>query len=336
MAEIQPTEVTSQGMVMSIGETKQLEFEGKKQLYQKLEVKLSDGKKVEIVNGDVPVTNPIQYKVNDKLILRQENDQRWVIVDSVRTDGLMLLTILFVLAVGFISGKRGLGALLSVAISFGIIFGWLLPGLLKGYDPILMTMTTSVLMIPVTFFLSHGFNKKTWVAIGSTLLALLVTSGLAAVFIEITKLTGYSSEESGILNTMLSINIDMKGLLLSAVIIGMLGVLDDITVAQAGIVEQLKTANPRMKLKDLYGRAMKVGQDHIASMVNTLFLVYAGAALPLLMIFMNNPHPVSEILNYEFMAEEIVRTVVGSIGLILAVPITTFIASIVFENEKTI
>lgn len=329
----QNKDITSNGTVESIGETKTLEFEGKKQLYQQLKIKLADGKEVEVINGAIPVTNPIIYKTNDRLILRLDTEG-WVIVDSIRTDGLLMLAILFVLAVAFVSGKKGLGSLLSVAISFVIIFLWLLPGLLKGYDPILMTMTTSIMMIPITFFLSHGFNKKTWIAIGGTLVSLLVTSGLAALFIQLTKLTGYSSEESGILNTMLTIDIDMKGLLLSAIIIGMLGVLDDITVAQAGIVEQLKTANPKMKLKDLYFRTMKVGQDHIASMVNTLFLVYAGASLPLLMIFMNNPHPVGEIINYEFMAEEIVRTLVGSIGLILAVPITTLLAAVAFENEK--
>lgn len=331
--EDQTKEITSKGTIISIGETKTLDFDGEKQLYQELKIKLANGSEVVVENGQIPVANPIVYKTNDRLMLRQDANG-WVIIDSIRTDGLLMLAVIFMLAVGLITGKKGLGALLSVGISFGIIFVWLLPGLLKGYDPILMTISTSIAMIPITFFLSHGFNKKTWIAIGSTMIALLVTSGLAALFIELVKLNGYSSEESGFLNTMISTDINMKGLLLSAIIIGMLGVLDDITVAQAGIVEQLKKANPKMKLVELYKRAMSVGQDHIASMVNTLFLVYAGASLPLLMIFMNNPHPFVEIINYEFMSEEVVRTLVGSIGLILAVPITTILAAVAFENEK--
>ena len=118
-------------------------------------------------------------------------------------------------------------------------------------------------------------------------------------------------------------------LLLAGIIIGVLGVLDDITISQSAIVFQLKSANPQLKLNELYQRAMNVGQDHIASMVNTLVLVYTGAALPLLLLFIDNPHPFAEVINYEIIADEIVRTLVGSIGLISAVPITTIIAAVV-------
>lgn len=129
---------------------------------------------------------------------------------------------------------------------------------------------------------------------------------------------------------MLSIdqgNLNMKGILLAGIVIGALGVLDDITISQAAIVDELaKTAN-LTKAKDLYTRSMVIGKDHITSMVNTLVLAYTGASLPLLLIFTNNPHPFMEIINYELIAEEIIRTLVGSIGLILAVPITTMIAA---------
>lgn len=121
--------------------------------------------------------------------------------------------------------------------------------------------------------------------------------------------------------------INIKGLLLAGILIGVLGVLDDITIAQASVVEQLRYANPSLKPRELFSRAMRVGQDHIASMVNTLVLVYTGASLPLLLLFVNNPHPLTEIINYEIIAEEIVRTLVGSIALILAVPITTLLAT---------
>ncbi len=128
---------------------------------------------------------------------------------------------------------------------------------------------------------------------------------------------------------------NMKGLLLAGIIIGVLGVLDDITISQSAIVFQLKAANEKLKFKELYLRAMSVGQDHISSMVNTLILVYTGAALPLLLLFINNPRPFSEVVNYEIIADEVVRTLVGSIGLILAVPITTVIASWIAAKRET-
>jgi len=121
--------------------------------------------------------------------------------------------------------------------------------------------------------------------------------------------------------------LDMTGILMAGIVIGALGVLDDITVSQSAIVEELSETAKLTKVKDLYSRAMIIGTDHITSMVNTLVLAYAGASMPLLLMFVNNPHPMSEIINYELIAEEIIRTLVGSIGLVLAVPITTYLAA---------
>ena len=155
------------------------------------------------------------------------------------------------------------------------------------------------------------------------------------MFVESAQLTGFASEEAGFLQTIKQGSVNIKGLLLAGIIIGVLGVLDDITISQSAIVFQLKETNEKLGFFELYKRAMNVGQDHISSMVNTLVLVYTGAALPLLLLFIDNPHPFSEIVNYEIIADEVVRTLVGSIGLILAVPITTVIASLVAEQTKT-
>lgn len=159
------------------------------------------------------------------------------------------------------------------------------------------------------------------------MISLIITGILAAVFIEAAKLTGFASEEAGFLQVVGEGTINIKGLLLAGIIIGVLGVLDDITISQSAIVFQLKEANRNFNSKDLYKRAMNIGKDHISSMVNTLVLVYTGASLPLLLLFVNNPYPFSQVINYEIIADEIVRTLVGSIGLVLAVPITTLIAS---------
>jgi uncharacterized membrane protein len=183
------------------------------------------------------------------------------------------------------------------------------------------------MIIPATFYPSHGFNRKTHIAVFSTLIALVATGFLAKFFINFAKLSGLSSEEAGFLQVLNPEVSSMQGLLLAGIIIGVLGVLDDVTVSQASIVGQLKSANPELNTRQLYVRAMKVGHDHISSMVNTLVLVYAGASLPLLLLFTDAAKPFIELVNYEIIADEVVRTLVGSIGLILAVPITTLLAS---------
>jgi uncharacterized membrane protein len=162
---------------------------------------------------------------------------------------------------------------------------------------------------------------------------LIITGILAMIFVEATKLTGFSSEEASFLQIYKQ-GVNMKGILLAGIIIGAMGVLDDITIAQVSVVFQLENTDKKLTRGELYKRAMDVGKDHISSMINTLVLVYAGAALPLLLLFVQNPHSFSEIINYEMVAEEIVRTIVGSIGLITAVPITSYIASL-FVKSKT-
>jgi len=221
-----------------------------------------------------------------------------------------------------------------MAISFLIIFSFILPQIVSGANPVEIAILGSLVIIPVSFFLSHGFNRKTFVAIVGTLIALVITGILSNIFVDTAHLTGFASEEAGFLQVIKQGTINMKGLLLAGIIIGVLGVLDDITISQSSIVFQLKETNSRLTMDELYKRAMDVGQDHISSMVNTLILVYTGAALPLLLLFINNPHPFSEIINYEIIADEIVRTLVGSIGLVLSVPITTFVATMIASGKK--
>jgi uncharacterized membrane protein len=220
-----------------------------------------------------------------------------------------------------------------MGVSFAVLFTFILPRILAGSNPVGSTIIGSLLIVPVTFVLSHGLNKKTGVAIVGTVIALTATGVLSNIFVNAVKLSGFASEEAGFLVSLKGM-INMKGILLASIIIGALGVLDDITISQSAIVFELKEANRKMMFGELYRRAMNIGQDHISSIVNTLVLVYTGAALPLLLLFINNPHPFREIINYEIIADEAVRTLVGSIGLMLAVPITTFIACFTVENES--
>jgi len=318
--------------IVKIVEEREIVVMDKEQLYQKLELELntSDKKVVIIENGNLPLANTIKYSINDNVLVTQnispDGTEEYIITDFVRNDSLILLAIIFVILLVIIAKWKGLFSLFGMIFTFVVIFAFVLPRLLAGDNPVLIAIIASLIIIPFSFYLAHGFNKKTTIAIISSIISLIITAILASIFTQIGHLTGLSSEEAG----MLSIdqgNLNMKGILLAGIVIGALGVLDDITISQAAIVDELANTAKLTKVKDLYGRSMVIGKDHITSMVNTLVLAYAGASLPLLLIFTNNPHPFSEIINYELIAEEIIRTLVGSIGLILAVPITTLIAA---------
>ena len=337
-------EETLEATIEKILEEKQVKPIGstEMQLYQKLELLVTKGslkdKKIEIENGNLPVANNLKYKVSDKVIVTFgkdfEGNDYFYITDYIRRDSLLWLFIIFVVVAIVIAKWRGILSLVGMGISFLVIFSFILPKISSGSNPVEIAILGSLVIIPVSFFLFHGFNKKTMVAIAGTLIALIITGILSNIFVNAAKLTGFASEEAGFLQVAKQGAINIKGLLLAGIIISVLGVLDDITISQSAIVFQLKEANEKLKFNELYKRAMNVGQDHISSMVNTLILVYTGAALPLLLLFIDNPHPFSEIVNYEIIADEIVRTLVGSIGLILAVPITTVIAALIVAKEK--
>jgi uncharacterized membrane protein len=343
-AEQEHKEETLEGQVSQILEEKQITPTGVKepQLYQKLEILVTKGslkdKKITIENGNLPMSNLQKYKVDDELVISFSKDfegnDMFYITDYVRRGALAWLFVIFVVMAVAIGRWQGMASLIGMGISFLVIFKFILPKIYAGGDPVQIAILGSLVIIPATFLLSHGVNKKTGIAVAGTLISLVVTGILAHIFVDASKLTGFASEEAGFLQAFKPGLINIKGLLLAGIIIGVLGVLDDITISQSAIVQQLKAANPKLKAGELYKKAMAVGKDHIASMVNTLVLVYTGAALPLLLIFIDNPHPFSEIVNYEIIADEVVRTLVGSIGLILAVPITTFIASFMAEGGE--
>jgi len=342
--DVLPKEETLVGRIVKILEEKKLEVEGQPpSQYQKLEVLVTEGslkdKTVNIEVGDIAVVNQQKYQPNEEVVITytkgMDNEDVFYITDYVRHKSLIWLFVIFVILTVIVGKWRGLSSLVGMGLSFLVIFKYILPSISGGADPINTAIIGSLFIIPISFYLSHGFNKKTTVAVVGTLITLVITGFLAKTYVEVARLTGFASEEAGFLQVAKQGVMNMKGLLLAGIIIGVLGVLDDITISQSAVVFQLKKANPLIKQRELYKAAMNVGQDHIASMVNTLILVYTGAALPLFLLFINNPKPFHQIVNFEPVAEEIVRTLVGSIGLILAVPITTFIASfIAIRNER--
>lgn len=240
---------------------------------------------------------------------------------------IVILAVFFALAIYF-GRMKGFTSILGLFVSIAILTFFIVPRIIAGNDPILITLIGSLAIAVVSLYLAHGFNKRTTLAVASTLITLGIATVLAFIFVTASKLLGLGSEEAFYVQIGNLSFVDLKGLLLAGIIIGTLGVLDDITTAQTAVVGELKRANPDLPRHELYKRGVVVGKEHIASLVNTLVLAYAGASLPLFLLFnSNNTLPVWVLLNSEFVAEELIRTIVGSSALILAVPIATWLAA---------
>jgi len=248
------------------------------------------------------------------------------ILDHQRGTGLWVLGIAFALAVVAFGRWRGLAALGGLAITFGVLLLFIVPAILDGSSPLLVAVVGSAAIMLSVLYLTHGFTVPTTMAVLGTLTSLTLTGLLAAGATAALHLTGVGSEETNFLTIAYS-DVNMQGLLLAGILIGSLGVLDDIAVTQAVTVSELAHANPSLTAPRLYQAAARVGRAHITSVINTLVLAYAGASLPLLILLSAGNTPVGEALTSQLLTQEIVRSVVGTMGLIAAVPITTALAA---------
>lgn len=315
-------------------------YEGaEKQLYQKLLVKITrgddKGTTFEYENGGYALVEVVEYKVGDNVTITKQldgnNEVFYQITGFQRTTPIWIMLGIFVVLSLLIGGRMSLNALIAMVLTFVVILAYLLPQIGNGSPPVWTAVLASIAIIPLTFYLSHGFNRKTTVAVIATLIALIITGLLSQLFVNMTNLTGTADEEALLLQSLGVGNFDLKGILLAGIIIGTLGALDDVTVSQSAIVFGLYDVKKKLGFSELFFRAMSIGKDHIASMINTLILVYTGASMPLLLIFTSKDVAFGEIINYELLVTEIVRTLVGSIALVLAVPITTYLAAIVVK-----
>jgi uncharacterized membrane protein len=233
---------------------------------------------------------------------------------------LTLLLGLFVVAVLGVGRWHGLRSLLGLGCSLLVITKFVIPAILAGASPLAVALVGSFVVMLLTLYLCHGLNLKTTTALVGTAAALCLIAVLGVAFSELAKVTGLSSEEAQFVSLTVE-GLNLRGLVLA------LGVLDDVTVSQASTVFAVHEADPEQGWATLFRRAMGVGRDHIASVVNTLVLAYAGASIPLLILFSTSGVAVSEIVNGEFVAQEVVKTLIGSIGLVAAVPLTTALAA---------
>ncbi|MFC9506527.1 YibE/F family protein [Streptomyces sp. NPDC057002] len=260
-------------------------------------------------------------------------DLQYSVTDINRRLPMGLLAGIFALAVVVVGRLRGVMALIALAISFMVLNFFILPAILQGSNPLVVAVVGSSAIMLIALYMCHGLSARTSVAVLGTLISLLLIGVLGSVFIDWAALTGNTDDNTGLIHGLYP-TIDMSGLLLAGVIIGSLGVLDDVTVTQTSAVWELHEANPSMGWRGLYRAGIRIGRDHIASVVNTLVLAYAGAALPLLLLFSIAQSGVGTVANSELVAEEIVRTLVGSIGLVASVPVTTVLAALVVSADR--
>jgi uncharacterized membrane protein len=209
-----------------------------------------------------------------------------------------------------------------------------MPGILDGYSPILVSIGVASLIIIVGSYITHGFNRTTTAAVIGMIATVLITGVGAYYVVHAAHLSGYNSEEDVYLNFNSKGTIDLVGLLFGGIMIGLLGVLYDIAIGQAIAVEELFRAGIHMTRSQVYKRAIRIGREHIGALVNTLAIAYVGAALPLLLVVQNSTYGIAYAINNEIFATEIVRILIGSIGLILAVPVTTLLASYMLAGHR--
>lgn len=327
-----------QGVITSVQETQHLEVGGYPEVNQTLLVRLQDGGEISaryILPLGVEETNLL--KAGERVIVAQlpHEEATYIVTDRYRLTPVMAIMVLFFVLIIAFAGLRGLTALIGLCFSLFLILYVIVPQIAGGADPMLVSLVGSFVIGGISLYLAHGFNRRTTIATISTFITLALAIVAAVSFVTMTKLLGLGSEETLELQYSPLTHINLRGLLLAGIIIGALGVLDDITTAQTAAVEEIYKANQKLDFNEVYSRGMSVGREHITSLVNTLALAYAGASLPTLLLFTVYPQPIWVTLNSELIVEEVIRTVVGSVALTLAVPITTFLAAAYFTGKLT-
>jgi uncharacterized membrane protein len=326
---------TVRAEVIVIAEEGTIELGGRTQNFQILGVRILEGEHQGLV-GEIDYgvrqvrSDDYRLAPGDQVLVTvsevPDGSVNLYFADFVRTTPLLWLAAAFATAILGISRWKGLRSLVSMVFSLIVIIGYIIPHILAGEDPLFVSIIGSAILLGMTLYLTYGWTIKTHAAVLGMLAALLLTGFLSSVFVNLARLNGTGDENAMFLMQFMQMGINLRGLLLGGMIIGALGVLDDLVTTQASVVVELHHANPSLSFRELFKSAMRIGQDHVAATVNTLVLAYVGASLPLFLMFSLARGNYINLVNYSFIAEEIVRTLVGSLGLIAAVPLTTAIA----------
>ncbi|MBP2473201.1 putative membrane protein [Crossiella equi] len=298
-------------------------------------VELDGGQRVQAV---VPRASGVHVQPGQRAMLvhyptRLVEYERYEVEAPDRSGPLALLALVFAIAVLALSRWRGLAALGALGLCLLGLTEFVMPAIIHGQNPLLVAVVGGTVIMVAALFLTHGFTARTAVAVLGTAAGLTLTGVLGWVSLDLAGITGLGSDNVGFLSGYLQ-GVDLQGLLLAGLVIGALGVLDDVTVTQATVVWELAAADPSATRRGLFAAGLRVGRAHVASTVNTLVLAYAGVALPLLMLFAIRGMPIQHVLSSAPVAEEIVRALVGSLGIIAAVPLTTLLAALAVGGRQ--
>ena len=304
---------------------------------QTLEIELLDGNR----KGEVLTfaNDYIELKKGDRFFFgyvpaNEEQEDVYRVIERDRQPILWVFVLLFIGVIVAFGKKQGVRSVLSLAGSMFMLAYVLIPGLLKGVNPVLLSTGIAALILCIAIFFTHGFKRESLVAFIGTVSAVIITGVLSLIAVKLCHFTGLGTEEAWYLNLQSDITLDFSGLLLGGIIIGVLGVLDDIAITQASVVRELYSSAPHLTKRQVYTKALRVGQEHVGALVNTLALAYTGASLPLLLLFSTSLYPFRVLISQEMFSVEIIRTIVGSIGLVLTVPITTALAVYMLEQYR--
>lgn len=309
--------------------------QGVQNSYQDLKLKILEGpdKNKEIVlqnGGQTLLSSSQKVSTNQTVIVTATQGQnlKYTIYDKYRLTPVISVFIVFSILVLIIAKFKGLGSLLGITISLAVILAYIVPSILAGADPLSTTIYGSLMILLVTTYLAHGISKQTTVALVSTFFGLVFTVFISWLFINLSHLSGFN-EETSILQFGPTSKIDLNGLLLSGIIIGSLGALNDITTTQAATIFEIVKTDSNLSFNHVFKKGFDIGREHIVSMVNTLVLAYTGSALAVFFFLVLNPQklPLWVIINSEDISDEIIRTISGSMGLILIIPLVTAIAA---------
>jgi uncharacterized membrane protein len=306
--------------------------------YQTIQVQILEGddsgKVVTVYNDYLSLEKGETFYLM-KTVRGEDKSVVYAVSEPYRLPAIMFFIALFIILAIIFGGIQGIRGLLSFAISLFVILYLLLPGILNGYSPIFLSLGASSLIVILGSYITHGFNKTTTSAVIGMVVTLIITGILGYFAVHYARLSGFASEESTYLNIDTRGSIDFVGLLFGGIIIGLLGVLYDVAIGQAISVEELHKVASHLPKGVIYKRAIRIGREHIGALINTLAIAYVGVSLPLLLIYLkSSTSPLALIINREIFATEIIRTMIGSIGLVLAVPITTIISVYLLVKVK--
>lgn len=286
-------------------------------------------------NSGLIDNNELRFSVGDELVFLETEADNYEIIEIYRLNWALIAIIVFIGLAALFAGKRGISSFVGLVATVFVLIGFIVPQIIAGRDPVLISLVGGTLVSVASIYLAHGFYKRTTLAVISTVGSILFAGVFASIFVELTNIFGLGSEEALFIQAGGLGDVNLKGILLGGIIIGTLGVLDDITTTQTATIEELHKADNKATFKELYKRGQTVGIEHISSLINTLVLAYAGASFPIFILLVaNDQEPLWFTLNNEYFIEELVRAIVGSATLILAVPISTALAAWWYSREQ--